>query len=127
MHRFVGDGARLLDHGGPASRFDRRERVKNSLALTVATLVAANIVDQSLGRRNRLAIRFEVVAEKRRAILIDNLATGLISEIDHRQTPADPLDQDGDADEADRRTIGRPDRTNEISRDPIIGRARMDW
>ncbi len=90
-------------------------------------LEGANVVDQSPGRgRRRAGFRFEIIAEKLVTILIDNLTSRLVGEIDRRQAPSNPLDQDRDADEADPRTVGRLDRTNEIGRGAVIRRPRVD-
>ena len=69
-------------------------------------LIGANVVDQRLfGVGNRTRIRFEIIAEKRRAVLIDNLAFRLVGEIDRREPATDAFDQNRDADESDRRPI----------------------
>ena len=87
----------------------------------MSALVGANVVNQRLrGVGNRARICFEIIAEKRGAVLIDNLALRLVGQIDRGKPAADAFDQDRDTDKSDRRPIRSPNWTNEIGCDAII-------
>ena len=75
----------------------------------------------------RIRIRFEIIAEKRGAVLIDNLALRLVGEIDRGKPASDSFDQDRNTDESDRRLIRSPNCTNEIGGEPVVRRARVHW
>ena len=50
VHRFVGDGFRLLDHRHPAGRFDRTERIKISRAARCARFCFGRFLSADFAR-----------------------------------------------------------------------------
>jgi len=83
--------------------------------------VGANVANECLcGVRNGIRIRFEIIAEKRGTVLIDNLTLRLIGEIDRGKPTPDAFDQDLDTDESDRRLIRSTNCTNEVGNEPVV-------
>ena len=68
----------------------------------------------------------EIVREKRRAVLIDDLADGLVGEFSRREAPAHPLDQNREAEVADDGVIRRMKGADNLGRQSVVRQSRMN-
>src|SRR5262245_10358297 len=127
MNRLVSYRERLLYQCYPTSRFDAIERIKVIAIFEMPTLALVNLAEQLAAlRRSGMGIRFEIVGEKRRPLLVQDLENEAIGKLDRGQSLANSFYKDRVADESKNRPLGRANSGDNVGDEAAIGEPWMD-